>query len=85
MIETSRRRSRPRASAHRLMKRAGGRSVQGYNAQVVAGPEQVIIAAQVTQSHNDADQLAPIVANAVDTLREAPIQEPIGIVLADGD
>jgi hypothetical protein len=41
------------------MKRAGGRSVQGYNAQVVAGPEQVIIAAQVTQSHNDADQLPP--------------------------
>ncbi len=37
----------------RLMKRAGGRSVQGYNAQVVASPEQVIIAAQVTQSHND--------------------------------
>jgi hypothetical protein len=33
----------------RLMKRAGGRSVQGYNAQVVASPEQVIIAARVTQ------------------------------------
>ncbi len=29
----------------RLMKRAGGSSVQGYNAQVVASPEQVIIAA----------------------------------------
>jgi transposase len=68
----------------RLMKRAGGRSVQGYNAQVVASPEQVIIAAQVTQSHNDSDQLAPMVANAADTLRDAGIQEPIGIVLADG-
>src|SRR6266511_1165504 len=68
----------------RLMKRAGGRSVQGYNAQVVASPEQVIIAAQVTQSHNDADQLAPMVARAADTLREAGIQEPVGIVLADG-
>ncbi len=66
------------------MKRAGGRSVQGYNAQVVASPEQVIIAAQVTQSHNDSDQLAPMVANAADTLRDAGIQEPIGIVLADG-
>jgi transposase len=31
----------------RLMKRAGGRSVQGYNVQVVASPEQVILAAQV--------------------------------------
>ncbi len=68
----------------RLMKRAGGRSVQGYNAQVVASPEQVIIAAQVTQSHNDSDQLEPMVACAADTLRDAGIQEPIGIVLADG-
>jgi len=68
----------------RLMKRAGGRSVQGYNAQVVASPEQVIIAAQVTRSHNDSDQLAPMVANAADTLRDAGIEEPIGIVLADG-
>ncbi len=68
----------------RLMKRAGGRSVQGYNAQVVASPEQVIIAAQVTQSHNDSDQLEPMVANASETLRKAGIEEPIGIVLADG-
>jgi hypothetical protein len=66
------------------MKRAGGRSVQGYNAQVVASPEQVILAAQATQSHNDSDQLEPMVAHAVDTLREAGIEEPIGIVLADG-
>ncbi len=68
----------------RLMKRAGGKSVQGYNAQVVASPEQVILAAQVTQSHNDADQLEPMVAHAVQGLREAGIEEPIGIVLADG-
>jgi transposase len=68
----------------KLMKRAGGRSVQGYNAQVVASPEQVILAAQVTQSHNDADQLEPMVAHAIETLREAGIEGPIGIVLADG-
>jgi transposase len=68
----------------RLMKRAGGRSVQGYNAQVVASPEQIIIAAQVTQSHNDSGQLAPMVESATGTLREVGIQEPIGIVLADG-
>jgi transposase len=68
----------------RLMKRAGGTSVQGDNAQVVASPEQVIIAAEVTQSHNDADQLEPMVAHAAETLREASIEEPIGIVLADG-
>ncbi len=68
----------------RLMKRAGGRSVQGYNLQVVASPEQVILAAQVTQSHNDADQLVPMVARASDTLREAGIDEPIVTLLADG-
>jgi transposase len=68
----------------RLMKRAGGKSVQGYNAQVVASPEQVIIAAEVTQSHNDADQLEPMVAHAAERLCEAGIEEPIGIVLADG-
>jgi len=68
----------------RLMKRAGGKSVQGYNAQVVASPEQVILAARVTQSHNDADQLEPMVIEAAETLHEAGIEEPLGIVLADG-
>jgi transposase len=68
----------------RLMKRAGGRSVQGFNAQVVASPEQVIIAAQLTRSQNDAVQLEPMVAKARDTLREAGIAEPLGTVLADG-
>jgi len=68
----------------RLLKRAGGRSVQGYNAQVVASPEQVILATQVTQSHNDGDQLAPMIARAVGALREAGVEEPIGTVLADG-
>lgn len=68
----------------RLMKRAGGKSVQGYNAQIIASPEQVILAAEVTQSHNDADQLEPMVAKAAEALHEAGIPEPIGIVLADG-
>jgi transposase len=68
----------------RLMKRAGGKAVQGYNAQVVASPEQVILAAQLGRSHNDADQLEPMVARAAETLREAGIEESIGIVLADG-
>jgi len=68
----------------RLMKRAGGKSVQGYNAQVVAGAGQVIIAAEVTQSHNDGDQLAPMVSRTTETLREAGIEERVGVVLADG-
>jgi transposase len=68
----------------RLLKRAGGRSVQGYNVQVVASPEQVILAAEVTQSHNDGDQLAPMVARAAGALREAGVEAPIGTVVADG-
>jgi len=68
----------------RLMKRAGGKSVQGYNAQVVASPEQVILAARVTRSHNDTDQLAPMVARAAGALHEAGVEEPIRTVLADG-
>jgi transposase len=68
----------------RLMKRAGGKSVQGYNAQVVASTEQVIVAAEVTRSHNDGDQLAPMMARTAQTLREAGVDQPVGIVLADG-
>jgi transposase len=68
----------------RLMKRAGGKSVQGYNAQVVASPEQVILAAQLSRSHNDADQLEPMITRATETLCEAGVEESIGIVLADG-
>ena len=32
----------------RLMKRAGGKSVQGYNAQLVAGPGQIVLAAKAS-------------------------------------
>jgi transposase len=68
----------------RLMKRAGGRSVQGYNVQVAASPEQVILAAEVTQAHNDSDQLAPMVEQAATALVAAGIDQPIGTVPADG-
>jgi hypothetical protein len=66
------------------MKRAGGRSVQGYNAQVVASPEQVILAADVTQQSNDSGQLAPMVGQASEALRKAGVPDPIDSVLADG-
>lgn len=42
------------------------------------------MAAEVTQSHNDSDQLAPMVAKAGEALREAGVEEPIGTVHADG-
>jgi transposase len=68
----------------RLMRRDGGRSVQGYNVQVVASPEQIILAAQVTQALNDGDQLEPMVTQTAAELARAGVEEPIGTVLADG-
>ena len=65
------------------MKRAGGRAVPGYNVQVVASEEQVILAACVTQAHNDSD-LEPMVARARQELECAGVEEPIETVLADG-
>ncbi len=61
-----------------------GCATASYNAQVVASPEQVILAAQVTQSHNDSDQLEPMVAQTTQMLQQAGINEPIGTLLADG-
>jgi transposase len=60
------------------------RLVQGYNAQVIASPEQVILAAALTQDPNDSRQLPPMVAQAVRTLKRAGISEPLGTVVADG-
>ncbi len=68
----------------RPMKRAGANTLQGYNAQVLVSPEQVIVAADVTQSAADAPELAPMVAKATEALGEAGVSEPIGTVLADG-
>ena len=68
----------------RLMKRNGGRAVQGYNAQIVTTGGQVILAAGVTQAHTDTDQLAAMVGAAAATIRRAGIGEPIGVVVADG-
>ncbi len=67
-----------------LMKRQGGRSVQGYNVQVVASSKQIILAARVTQSINDGDQLEPMVTHTAAELARAGIEEPLGTVLADG-
>ncbi len=68
----------------RLMRRAGRRAVQGYNVQLVVSSEQLIVAADVTQAHNDAAQLRPMLADALVQLAAAGVHEPIGTVLADG-
>ena len=66
------------------MRRAGGRSVQGYNAQIATTGEQVIIATDLCQAANDSSQLEPMIDRATTALRDAGIEEPIGTVLADG-
>ncbi|MGH9895671.1 MAG: transposase, partial [bacterium] len=44
----------------RLLK-GRGHAIQGYNAQVVCTPEQVIVATELCQISNDVEQLAPMV------------------------
>jgi transposase len=45
----------------RIMKTQGG-YVQGYNAQAVATEDQIVVAAEVTDEHNDHGQLHPMIA-----------------------
>ena len=58
--------------------------IQGYNAQVIASPEQVILAAGLTQDSNDSRQLPGMVSKAAEALDGAGIEEGLGTVLADG-
>jgi hypothetical protein len=68
----------------RMITRTGRRTVQGFNVQVVADSNQIVLAAEVTQSINDGDQLEPMVDRAISELANAGIEEPISTVLADG-
>ena len=68
----------------RVMCRTGRRPVQGYNAQVVASREQIILAAEITQAANDSGQLEAMIGAAIDTLTAAGINTKLDTVLADG-
>jgi transposase len=68
----------------RPMRRAGANTLQSYNAQVLASPEQVIVAAELSQSAADATELAPMLLKGAEALAKAGVSEPIGTVLADG-
>ncbi len=68
----------------RLLARRGRHSVQGSNVQVLASPEPVILATEVTQAHNDSAQLGPMAASAIAEIRAAGISEQIGTLVADG-
>lgn len=66
----------------RAVKTARG-FIQGYSAQAVATPEQIIIAADVTIGGNDRALLEPMISAARSELEQAGISEQPGVVLAD--
>jgi len=54
----------------KVMSTSGG-FLQGYNAQVVVNEDQVTVAACVTDEHNDAHQLHPMIEATESSLAEA--------------
>jgi transposase len=68
----------------RIMRDGGGRLVQGYNAQAVVGENRIILAADITTSPNDSNQLLPMLQAARTNLDAIDHPEKIKCVLADG-
>lgn len=66
----------------RIMKTKDG-YVQGYNAQAVATEDQIVVAAEVTDEHNDHAQLHPMIAATNQSVAEAGIDAEVGQLLAD--
>ena len=66
----------------KVMSTANG-FVQGYNAQAVANQDQVIVAAEVTDEHNDVHQLHPMIDATDASLAAAGIDERPATLLAD--
>jgi transposase len=67
----------------RVMHTADGGNVQGYNAQVVCGPGQIVLAAEVTNARNDLHQLVPMLDTMASMTTAAGITDELGTVLAD--
>ena len=63
---------------------ARGTLVQAFNAQALVGEGRVIIAADVTTSPNDSNQLVPMLAAARENLESIGHNGKIECVLADG-
>jgi transposase len=63
---------------------ARGALVQAYNGQAMVGEGRVIIAADVTSSPNDSNQLLPMLDAAHENLEAIEHDEQIKCVLADG-
>jgi transposase len=61
-----------------------GQRIQGYNAQAVVGENRVIVAAQLTKSASDFNQLGPMITAARENLHAIGHKENIKCLLADG-
>ncbi len=61
-----------------------GALIQGYNAQALVGEGQIIIAAEVTNSPNDSNQLKCMFNAARENLAAIGHEQRIKLVLADG-
>jgi transposase len=57
--------------------------LQGYNGQLAVSEDQIILAADLTQTENDVGQLHPMIAATEAGLRAAGASAPIGAVVAD--
>src|SRR5215216_3641583 len=57
--------------------------VQGYNAQAVVTPEQIVIAAEISTESLDTGNLEPMVNTAGAELRSAGVSAKPGVILAD--
>ncbi len=66
----------------RIMKTKDG-YVQGYNAQAVATEDQIVVAAEVTDEHNDQAQLHPMIAATNQSLADAGLDADVERLLAD--
>ncbi len=63
---------------------ACGAHVQAYNPQVVVGEGRLILAADVTNSPNDSNQLVPMLTAARENLKQVGHEQKIKCALADG-
>jgi transposase len=61
-----------------------GQLIQGYNPQVVATADQIVLAAAASNDEFDRHQLAPMLTATREQLTAAGITDPITSLLADG-
>ena len=67
-----------------MLGHARGAHVQAYNAQALVGEGRIILAADITTSPNDSNQLVPMLQAARANLQAIGHDEQITCVLADG-